>query len=503
MAVGSYIGQVNIGANTHAIGSTLFGASNTIATEAAKVALLDGFNSLATGVTVHILFTTANTISTGVTLKVGSTEAKPITNPNGSLLWNANSIISFTYDGTTNWVINSAQIDTSNITIDMNQLKNLSLGNITNEGKINNSPNRIVVTDNNSLVTTGATLGSIADGTFLDNTGTFRSLLDTDVPGTIARLDSPDFTGTPTAPTVVDATDSSTNIATTAFVAAAINSKLAANDAMQFKGTISDPATIPSTHQAGDTYRITAAGNYAGYKCEVGDLLICTTDGTSANDSHWTVAQTNIDGSLFMGSNSLTSGELLIADGAAGKVKSSGFTIEAPSAGGILYGSSTNAYNVLAAGGAANANKVLTMNATGTAPEWADAQHYTSYLYVTSANGTNNTSTILSNNNVYLRLFENSTARSTHKISGAGATLVTTDASANIIITSTDTQFTSAGSANALTNLTLAYTANGTTNTETPSTATAVGVVENGILYMKSITYSTTSVSTGVVAVTT
>jgi len=114
----------------------------------------------------------------------------------------------------------------------MNQLKNLSLGNITNEGKINNSPNRIVVTDNNSLVTTGATLGSIADGTFLDNTGTFRSLLDTDVPGTIARLDSPDFTGTPTAPTVVDATDSSTNIATTAFVAAAINSKLAANDAM-------------------------------------------------------------------------------------------------------------------------------------------------------------------------------------------------------------------------------------------------------------------------------
>jgi len=201
-------------------------------------------------------------------------------------------------------------------------------------------------------------------------------------------LASPTFTGTPKAPTVADATDSSTAIATTAFVAAAINSKLAANDAMQFKGVLSDPANIPATHQAGDTYRITAAGNYAGYECEVGDLLICTTDGTSADNSHWTVAQTNIDGSLFMGSNSLTPNELLVADGATGKVKSSGYTIATPSAGGILYGSGTNAYSVLAAG---TANKVLTMNAAGTAPIWADAQHYTSYLYVTTASGTGNT----------------------------------------------------------------------------------------------------------------
>jgi hypothetical protein len=72
----------------------------------------------------------------------------------------------------------------------------------------------------------------------------FRALVDADIPATIARLVSPDFTGTPTAPTVADATDSSTSIATTAFVAAAINSKLAAADAMQFKGTIGNGGTI-------------------------------------------------------------------------------------------------------------------------------------------------------------------------------------------------------------------------------------------------------------------
>ena len=180
MATGSYIGQVNIGKNTHAIGSTLFGVSNTIATEAAKVATLDGFGSLATGVTVHILFTAANTVPTGVTLKVGSTEPKPITNPNGSLLWNENSIISFTYDGTTNWVINSAQIDASKITIDASQLENLSLGNITNQGKLSgaNSANVLLRTNGDSTIIAGPAIGS-STSTYLNNSGAWTTPPDT------------------------------------------------------------------------------------------------------------------------------------------------------------------------------------------------------------------------------------------------------------------------------------------------------------------------------------
>lgn len=86
-----------------------------------------------------------------------------------------------------------------------------------------------------------------------------------------------------------------------------------ANDAMRFKGTMSqtttssgttyqingDTVTFPSSSAVtGDTYRITKAGTYAGITCEVGDLLICVTDGSSTTAATWTVAQTNINGQV-------------------------------------------------------------------------------------------------------------------------------------------------------------------------------------------------------------
>jgi hypothetical protein len=71
---------------------------------------------------------------------------------------------------------------------------------------------------------------------------------------------------------------------------------------MIFKGTIGTGGTVtalPASHNAGWTYRVITAGTYAGIVCEVGDLIICTTDGTAASNSHWTVAQTNIDGAII------------------------------------------------------------------------------------------------------------------------------------------------------------------------------------------------------------
>ena len=104
-----------------------------------------------------------------------------------------------------------------------------------------------------------------------------------------------------------------------------VDQSFAANDAMMFKGTIGTGGTVtslPNNHNAGDTYRVITAGTYAGHKCEVGDLLICITDGTTANNAHWAVAQTNVDGALYMGTNSLQNGNLLMADGTQGQVKS-------------------------------------------------------------------------------------------------------------------------------------------------------------------------------------
>ena len=75
--------------------------------------------------------------------------------------------------------------------------------------------------------------------------------------------------------------------------------------------------------------------------------------------------------------------------------------------------------------------------------------HYSSKNVVGATNATSNTATALTNGNVYLNSIENGAVTSSHKISGSGATTVTTDANGNIIISSTDnnTTYSAAGSA--------------------------------------------------------
>ena len=117
MATKSYIGQVTIGSDTSPVGSTLFGICGTAAATADKTVktgnsgdsgVLTAFDNLATGVTIHVKFTNGNT-ATAPTLSVGTMNTKPlIKNPNGTLFFAQNSIISLTYDGT-DWVVNASQ----------------------------------------------------------------------------------------------------------------------------------------------------------------------------------------------------------------------------------------------------------------------------------------------------------------------------------------------------------------------------------------------------------
>jgi len=91
---------------------------------------------------------------------------------------------------------------------------------------------------------------------------------------------------------------------------------------MVFKGTLGSGGTItalPDKHKTGDTYRVITAASYAGIKCEVGDLVICIADGTAANNAHWTVAQTNIDGAV-VGPASATNGHFALFNGTTGKI---------------------------------------------------------------------------------------------------------------------------------------------------------------------------------------
>ena len=139
-----------------------------------------------------------------------------------------------------------------------------------------------------------------------------------------------------TANTVTDVISDASGITSTAtkpttgkavytFVNNSISASFAANDAMIFKGTLGTGGTVtalPATHNCGWTYRVITAGTYAGVKCEVGDLIICITDGTTANNAHWTVAQTNIDGAVI-GPASSSAGIIATFADASGKVISS------------------------------------------------------------------------------------------------------------------------------------------------------------------------------------
>lgn len=119
----------------------------------------------------------------------------------------------------------------------------------------------------------------------------------------------------------------STNLPTSAAVAAAIKAGIGANDAMVYKGTLAAGATLPAADR-GHTYRASSAGTISTLKVEIGDMLICMTDSTAANTpANWSVIQANIDGAVI-GPASAVDARVAVFNGTTGKIiKDSGFTI--------------------------------------------------------------------------------------------------------------------------------------------------------------------------------
>lgn len=146
-----------------------------------------------------------------------------------------------------------------------------------------------------------------------------------------------------------------------------INDSYVINSAMRFKGTIglnptyngasdtkkylvNDVKSDVPAAQVGDTYRVTSKGNYEGFVCEAGDLLMCIVASDTNKAATWTVAQTNINGTVDF-----------VINGKVHKIYSndtSGLTMFAPVSAGTLG-------NVLVSGG------------TGSAPTWANPANLT------------------------------------------------------------------------------------------------------------------------------
>lgn len=110
--------------------------------------------------------------------------------------------------------------------------------------------------------------------------------------------------------------------------------------ALVFKGSVSQESDLPENPKVGDTYVISAIGEYAGETCEVGDTIICTVAKSGETAAQWLVVQKNIDGAVTRGDDKSWDGKLLI--GAAGNQVSSitgseGQLIKADAEGNPVY----------------------------------------------------------------------------------------------------------------------------------------------------------------------
>lgn len=122
---------------------------------------------------------------------------------------------------------------------------------------------------------------------------TASSAYATSAQGTKADNAMPKAGGTFTGAVTLNA-DPSTALgaATKQYVDSQITSKIAASDAMVFKGTLGSNGTVTAVPTSGvvkgDTYKIITAGTYAGSACKIGDLLIALNSGSiEANTTNW------------------------------------------------------------------------------------------------------------------------------------------------------------------------------------------------------------------------
>ena len=110
-----------------------------------------------------------------------------------------------------------------------------------------------------------------------------------------APIASPEFTGTPKAPTATAGTNT-TQIATTAFVKNAVDTAI--TGAAAFQGKVDSGSAISSltAYTAGWYWVVGTAGTYVGQTCEPGDMIFCTHDfDTAYSSSDFDVVQTNLD----------------------------------------------------------------------------------------------------------------------------------------------------------------------------------------------------------------
>ena len=382
------------------------------------------------------------------------------------------TVNSGTEEGTDKYTFTGADSKTLNITAGSNVTLTPSAGGLQISSSYTNTDEKVKVTTGTTtksylvgVNSSGYTSGNATDklitdtGVYLDTTSgklTATTLNATTLSGNLKG--TIDGTTTATTPSVGD---KSTKVATTAFVDTAISTALGSlADAMIFKGIVNANTDLPASHEVGWTYRVGTKGTYAGIQCEVGDLIICITDGTSANNAHWTVAQNNIDGAVT-GPTSSTDGNFALFSGATGKIiknssySPASFTYTAGTGlslsnnefsidSDLTEGTYGPEANVTGTDGTTVVIPQIKVDENGLISEISEFTytskdtntHYTTGLYVGASGAKSNAAT--SNGSTYIKLYDNDVSRASFKISGSGATTVKSDTSGNITITSSN-----------------------------------------------------------------
>ena len=165
------------------------------------------------------------------------------------------------------------------------------------------------------------------------------------------------------------------------------------------------------------------AGSNVSISNSGGDVTISSTNTTYSAGNGLTSSGTTFNVGAGTGISVGADSVGLAAYGTAG---SAGPTANAkPGHGGTF---SVPQVTVDAYGRATLANRTITLPSDSNT-------HYTTHLYATTSNGTANAAT----SNPYLRLFDDSTARESHQIAGAGKVSVASDANGKITITGAKT----------------------------------------------------------------
>lgn len=194
--------------------------------------------------------------------------------------------------------------------------------------------------------TNNGTLKLTVDGIATDNIAvkglgsaayTASSSYATSTQGTKADNAMPKSGGTFTGGVTLNADPTSAlHPATKQYVDTQIASKIAASDAMVFKGTLGTNGTItaiPTTGVVkGDTYKIITDGTYAGSSCKIGDLLIALNSGSiEATTNNWAYIPSGNESTTSIKYSTTTqnlttsakTGSITLAEGATKQVDSS------------------------------------------------------------------------------------------------------------------------------------------------------------------------------------